>query len=731
MDFSLSEMNRLYTEADQCDKDTFSEMRSNILLCAGNHYSKRSRSEVEARILDSRQLTQNQKVRLTMNHIQKAARMSEDFILEQAPGVKCFPQNERETQDVKSAELHNSVLSDIKRQVNFDMETTSDVQDFYQIGEVATKIFFDPSMGVPIDVKQTGIDPMTGGPTVTNVRTFSGKIVFERVYGFNLLRPRGCTDLQLAPWLMIRKMMPLSELKYKLKDVLADKKNSGLLNKLQNRSSQTTFVVFDAHSGDYRTSKDEVLIKELYLRPCAEYPHGYFVIWVDEAILWEGELPGGIFPVVCQTYLQMPTIPRGVSQIRHGRPYQMEMNRCASKIAEHQITLGDDKLVTFNNSKVTKGADLPGVRHLSVGGSGQTPVVITGRTGDQYMGYYQQKEAEFYRVMMLEEEAEQKGQNDPLALLLKRARQKKRFSKFATKFECFQVQKYQTALEIYRYSVPETAVIPVIGKQEQVNISEFKNMKPSEYQIKVEATSADIDGQYAKQLALSQILQYAGQQISRDDLGKILRAMPFLNKETIFSDMTLQFDTAQNVILALDRGQMPPISEGEDPVYMIQRLTNRMTLSDFQFMPQQVQTNYRSRLIEHQKMMAERTMEAARLKAGLIPTTGPLIGVDFYVTDETNQTRTRRARVPMDAVRYLIDALQKQGMTVEQLDALPGASQAAVSQMLNPQMQGGMNGPEQPVPGNQQQQQPGGSPGQQPGFNGAVDGRGDSGVVPQ
>lgn len=709
MDLSLGELNKLADEAERVDKSHFSEQRNNVLLVSGQHYTKRSREEFESRINAASSLSQTQKIRLTMNHIQKATRLIEEYILEQAPSVKCFPQNERETQDVKSAELHNSVLEDIKRQIIVDVETTDDVSDFVTLGEVGCKWFYDPQMGEYLgDFPRIGAD---GQPEVDEAGQpvmepkFSGQMVAERLYGFNTLRPPGCTNILKAPWLIVRKMMPKKDLIAKLKD------QPDVVKKIKESSSwNQSFLVFDTQAGDYRMSQDEVLVKEIYVRKCQEYKNGYYKIWIPEVELFEGELPGGIFPIAFQLYEKLPTYPRGVSQIRHGRPYQAEMNRCASKIAEHQITLGDDKLVTFNNSKVTKGADLPGVRHINVGGQGQAPTVIQGRNGSQYMEYYLQKEREFYDIMMLPEEGEQKGQTDPFAMLLKRARQKKRFSKYATKFEAFLVEKYRIALEIYRYSVPEEAVIPVIGRQEQVNITEFKNSKPTQYQIKLEPTSADLDGQYAKQLVLQQIIQYTGGNLNRDDLGKLIRAMPFLSKEQVLSDMTLQYDTATNVVLALDRGEQPPITDGEQHPYMIQRLNYRMTLSDFRLLPEPVQQNYKLRLVEHEKIMAEQQMLEARLKQGLIPTSGPLIGVDFYVTDETNATRTRRARIPMDAIRWLIDSLTKQGMLVQQMSAIPANARAHIGAMIQaPQPQGGMSGAE---PGNQQP-----VPGQ---FNGTV-----------
>lgn len=60
----LNKLNEMYRDSDACDKAIFAEQRSNILLIAGDHYNKRQ-SNLFRRIRDNRELTYEQRLRLT------------------------------------------------------------------------------------------------------------------------------------------------------------------------------------------------------------------------------------------------------------------------------------------------------------------------------------------------------------------------------------------------------------------------------------------------------------------------------------------------------------------------------------------------------------------------------------------------------------------------------------------------------------------------------------------
>ena len=111
---TLADLNREMMTSETADKFLFSEQRSNILLCAGEHYTKRN-SKYWNRLRETRYLSQDQKLRITKNHIQKIVNIYKNYILTHAPGVAITPNNDKESQDRKSAELNDSVWQYAKK----------------------------------------------------------------------------------------------------------------------------------------------------------------------------------------------------------------------------------------------------------------------------------------------------------------------------------------------------------------------------------------------------------------------------------------------------------------------------------------------------------------------------------------------------------------------------------------------------------------------------------------
>ena len=66
---NISELNQYYLDAESADQSIFADMRSNLLLVSGDHYNK-SQSSFHKRLRDNKEVSQEQKLRLTKNHIQ-------------------------------------------------------------------------------------------------------------------------------------------------------------------------------------------------------------------------------------------------------------------------------------------------------------------------------------------------------------------------------------------------------------------------------------------------------------------------------------------------------------------------------------------------------------------------------------------------------------------------------------------------------------------------------------
>lgn len=707
----VNDLNEIYTNSESVDKEIFSEMRSNVLLVAGEHYTKNVNKHF-ARLRETNRLTEHQKLRLTKNHIYRIVKTYTNGILDKVPGVQVVPKNEMEMQDRKSAELNDAVWTDIKERHNVRSKLRRYAEEFVGVGEIAVKIIWDPNKGDLVGYEQLKSDK--GAPLYKDMMgeateepglfdefgqmvqefealpdedrpVFSGDFAFETIHGFNLLRDAAAESMSDSPYYINRKMVVKKELEKVYQD---DPKKMKSLEV----SSKGDFLVFDANKAGYERTKTQVLVKEIYYKPCLLYPNGYFYIWTEGGILEEGELPFGIFPIVWCGFDEYATTPRARSIVKVARPYQAEINRAASQMATHQITLGDDKVIYQAGTKLAPGALLPGVRGISV--SGKEPTILPGRTGEQYLGYINNQIDEMYKAVMLDRAAQSEEHNlDPYSLLFRSMSQQAVYKPYVEKFERFVVDIAELVLTLAKSYLPDNALIAAVGKNEAINIAEFKSTEKLEYQINVEPMSDSIDTMLGKQLTFTHLLQYVGKNLNKEDIGRMMKNMPFVNNEEMFGDMTLNYQNVQNDMLALERGEMVQASPGDDNEYYIKKLDNRMKQSDFRLLAPMIQQNY---MMFKQQHMEEAARKAAEIRAAqneYIPTGGALMTVQMHMPDPDGEG-TKQVRLPYQALQWLIQQLESQGMSLDDLENMDKGTQAELSRMLMQQM----GEPQYPMP---------------------------------
>lgn len=675
---------RIYDRSHSADKFLYSEQRSNVLLVSGEHYTRKN-SKYWNKVRDSRTLTNETKIRLTKNHIQKITKGYRNNILSHAPGVGFLPHNEDEAQDRKSAELCQAVWTDAKATHDLNDKIRQWIDDYIEIGEVAVKLTWDEDLGEQIgwepltdESGQPIIDPQTGQMAQSEVPVMSGDFEFKRIFGFNFLRPTGIQHMKDAPWLGERDMVLTKTVKDWVKD------DPSKLAKVTS-SADDNFYVFDNQSYGYEYKKDHTLVISMYYKPSKEYPKGYYYIYTKDVILFEGELPYGVFPIVYKGFDSIQSNPRHRSIIKQLRPYQVEINRCASKIAEHQVTLGDDKLLIQSGTKLTNGVALPGVR--SVQYSGRDPVILQGRSGAQYLDYMNGQIEELYRVAGIVEDSEEKAGQEANAFgqLFKSIRNKKKFSLYAMKFEEFLTEVAELYMNLARNYFDEHRMINAIGKNEAINISEFKNTMPMSYQVKAEPRTDDLEEQYGKQLVINHALQFVGNNLQREDIGRLMREMPFGNFKESFRDLTIDYDSANNMILAIERGQQPQPNKYDKAEYMINKLVARTREPSFMMLDPQIQQLFQQYIEYYEMLEVEQQRRILAANSEYIPTDGVMSKVDVYIPNKTNPDgKPERAVVPQAALEWLIKRLEDQGNSQEKFDTMnQGAVSDMAGQLLN------------------------------------------------
>ncbi len=685
----LADLQKFYTDGEGADSEIFAEMRSNILLYAGDHYTKKSSSFFK-RVRDTKELNSETKLRLTKNHTQYICDTYVNNIVAPNPGVGFTPKNEKELHDQKVADMHHAVWRDAHEKYNIDDKIDDWADSFVQIGEVATKIYFDTTKGRIKAYDQLERDGELVYLDENGEETFEamdamglmyepapdmekplheGEFCFDEIYGFNLLRPAECKDMAKAEWLGERKMVDIIDLQKRFPDHADDIKSS----------MDETYTVFDSSKGGYVQVSGQVMVMEYYFRPCAKYPAGYYYITTREAILADGELPGGVFPIVYQAFRKFATTPRGRSAIKTMRPYQAEINRSASKMAEHQITLGDDKILVQNGTTISNTVALPGIRGVSI--TGADPKILPGRDGSQYLNYMTNQIAEMYQVLGVADDMADapNAQQDPYVMLFRSARSKKKFQRYIKRFEKFLINVVKTYLALAKVHFTDDMLIYAIGKAEQVNIPEFRSQEDLCYEIKVEAQSEDMEDKLGKQITLTHALQYIGNRLAPEDLGMIMAQMPYANLGKTFQRMTQKYDNSVNCILALDRGEKPPINQYEDHVFMIQELTTRMNQADFSQLAPQIQQAYQQKVVMHQNFEAQRQMAVQRAQQGMIPTGGYMTKCDLYVPGETADSAPKRLTINSEALQWLVKQIEVQQAGLAPLAGLPGQAQGEIA----------------------------------------------------
>lgn len=656
----------MYDAGKRADEKLFAEQRTNILLRMGEHYKKNSGTifdDMRSRAVQ----VKDKKIRLVKNHIHRITNIYENSILEGNPSATAVPFNEDELQDVKAAEINNSVIEWIKDSNNWKERQGRNVHDFVNIGEVFAKIRFD----------------MDKGP--------KGEFAIDRVFGFDMKRDPKARDSQSTKWWIHETMMDFSDFRELVKEVSPEN-----ANKVKS-SDVKTLKIFDHNTGNYHETRNQVHVKELFHKPTKRFPKGWYAMYVDGFIVTNGELPFGIYPIVVAGFDELTTSPRHASIIRVCRPYQVEINRAASKMAEHQITLGDDKVFIQNGTKIKNGGYLHGVRAFNV--TGAPPVIQAGRSGAQYLEYQVSQIKEMYEAADLAFILENKQVvGDPYQLLFTAMKQKKRFVKYVEKYERFETQVFKTCLRLAKHYLSGDHIIRVAGRSEAVNIEEFKGMGDEGFEIKVIAQSGDIEEKFGKVLSITQTLQYAGGQLNPDQIGKLIKNIPFGNGEQIFSGLTIHSDNVDNNILSLDRGEFPMPRPFDKHDLMIDGLSNRMAKSDFRFLDPTIQKNYRDKLYMHEQLWVQQNQLAEQAKMGMIPTGGTLTTINTSMVNEDG--KTQRVKVPTQAVEWLLDKLQTQGAVQAELAERPAQVQADVADII-PIQQGppqvGQNGTENPT----------------------------------
>ena len=680
---TIPELNRKFEESKTNLAEHLSECRSNNNLFIGNHFHKKQQKLT--RSLEANSISDDVKIRVTKNHINVVCKYIINSILSLAPTGIVGPKNPSEIQDVKAAEIHKTILEDYKYQNKIDAHIRRWAHDFVITGEVWLNVFWDANKGRKI-TPSPYYDLM--GQLQQEAPYFCGDVALERIFAWDI-RHDDAKSFDECSWVGYEKMVDPDVIRKAFPD-------HPDLEKAIKEDADDTFKVFESGTSKYKEVRGKVRLRQMYLRPCTDYPNGMYIFFTKEIELTRGELPvdqngNAFFPIKYVGFDEVPTSPRSLSIIHNIRPEQMQVNFCASAIAHTLSTVGWDKMIVPTGGEVEAGATKAGVRIFKVPGGKQAADFIPGRAGEQFLGTMQQNITEIYNKTGVPENWDEKSSDaDVMAVLYKNMRQRTRFSLYGKKFADFLVDVFEDVLRLKKSYMKDEEFFLVTGKMEYQNISEFRSLDDLGYQVKIEEGSEDLESRFGKFMGLSQIMQYLGTNLDDNAKGMVLRNLPFINGEEITSKMTINYDNARNIMLALDRGEVPPVSDIGDPLYVSEQLNSRMYKPDFRYLNPQIQEAYRQQVAAYNEIYNQKAAAVQRAQAGFIPADGPTVPIEGMYEEtvgSNGQPKYVRLQLPQAAIQWLQGQLQSQGMALGNIQSLPLGQQAQVAEQFT-NMQG-------------------------------------------
>jgi len=277
---NISKLRNLYESACEVDKQLFAEQRTNIKLRNGEHYKNTSNKILNNVREMGVNLNKEQKIRITKNHTLAITDEYINAILSRSPDVTVEAINSSDLSSIKDAEMSASVLEWVKRTNKYDKKRQHLVHNTVVVGETYVTVAFDYSKGRVI-----GIDE-----NKNKVR--AGEFVIKERMAYDTKRDPEAKSFDECRFFFFDTLMDKTEAERLVKKFKPD-----MVESLKDANQGDTFVVFDNSVGSFHKESSKVLIIEMFVRPCPQYPDGQFIMMTKDFEIMRMPLPAGIFPV--------------------------------------------------------------------------------------------------------------------------------------------------------------------------------------------------------------------------------------------------------------------------------------------------------------------------------------------------------------------------------------------------------------------------------------------------
>ena len=194
---------------------------------------------------------------------------------------------------------------------------------------------------------------MEQGPSIENPDTREmlklGDINIKTVSPFEIVPDPEATSpyIRDLKWMFHSYRIPVEDFKtkYSIRDVSSETvEDSSMETQYNNLVRSAGHLEDKSYSGEH-DNEPFVTVKEYYENPTPQYPQGRFIIFTNEHMLFQGELPYGKIPFAKFDDLFVPDRFWGMSTVEQLIPLQTEYNRTRSQILENRNLMSNPKWV--------------------------------------------------------------------------------------------------------------------------------------------------------------------------------------------------------------------------------------------------------------------------------------------------------------------------------------------------------------------------------------------------
>jgi hypothetical protein len=466
------------------------------------------------------------------------------------------------------------------------------------------------------------------GPKRKDSKMKDGDICVDVISPFEFVVPPTSRHLDELPWAMHARMEPIEAVRRKWKN--KDIQPTGEQNEWALYQSPTLDIMHDGSFFGSRSQFDEdlVLVKELWIRPCDEYPKGRVIIVAGDTLVHDEDIPYDpeFWPFNWMAYGDVPFRLWPMSLVENMIDTQKAINNMASTIQENIRYMGNGIILAPMGAVDTDSLVAePGAIWQYNPGAGAVPqIVAPNPVPAEVFTEKQLLETEIYDLAGTHMLAGGNGLRAAAAIMLVEQQDETAFTPILENVEAWMKRDAEIKLFLAQKGFSTPRKIKVLGEEGQWMVTEFNAADL--------CGDEDIDIQTKQDFAndkatrFNQILQLIN---TKDENGQplidrhqALQLLDMAGLDGATTDYDLDYNKAKWECEQLREGKEVAVNSYDDHSVHIKVITNYMKRIDFVELPKHIQDLFTMHLQAHEQMMQSQTTQQSAAKGDEMVTGG-------------------------------------------------------------------------------------------------------------